>query len=30
MSLFSLSEMMDGEKRYQAACKEIVIAASGP
>ena len=24
MSLFSLSEMMDGEKRYQAACKEIV------
>ena len=24
MSLFSLSEMMDAEKRYQAACKEIV------
>jgi len=24
MSLFSLSEMMDTEKRYQAACKEIV------
>lgn len=24
MSLFSLCEMMDGEKRYQAACKEIV------
>lgn len=24
MSLFSLSEMMDVEKRYQAACKEIV------
>jgi aspartate 4-decarboxylase len=24
MSLFSLSEMMDGEKRYQSACKEIV------
>jgi aspartate 4-decarboxylase len=24
MSLFSLSEMMDSEKRYQAACKEIV------
>ena len=24
MSLFSLSEMMDGQKRYQAACKEIV------
>jgi aspartate 4-decarboxylase len=24
MSLFSLCEMMDAEKRYQAACKEIV------
>ena len=24
MSLFSLCEMMDSEKRYQAACKEIV------
>jgi aspartate 4-decarboxylase len=24
MSLFSLSEMMDGEKRCQTACKEIV------
>ena len=24
MSLFSLSEMMDSEKRYQTACKEIV------
>ena len=24
MSLFSLCEMMDGEKRYQTACKEIV------
>src|SRR6266513_1974011 len=24
MSLFSLAEMMDTEKRYQAACKEIV------
>jgi aspartate 4-decarboxylase len=24
MSLFSLSEMMDGQKRYQTACKEIV------
>src|SRR5256884_2711316 len=24
MSLFSLAEMMDSEKRYQAACKEIV------
>src|SRR3982075_1709313 len=24
MSLFSLSEMMDSEKQYQAACKEIV------
>jgi aspartate 4-decarboxylase len=24
MSLFSLSEMMDSDKRYQAACKEIV------
>ena len=24
MSLFSLSEMMDAEKRYQTACKEIV------
>ena len=24
MSLFSLSEMMDEQKRYQAACKEIV------
>src|SRR6185369_11150795 len=24
MSLFSLSEMMDADKRYQAACKEIV------
>jgi aspartate 4-decarboxylase len=24
MSLFSLCEMMDEEKRYQAACKEIV------
>jgi aspartate 4-decarboxylase len=24
MSLFSLSELMDGEKRYQAACREIV------
>ena len=24
MSLFSLSEMMDDEKRYQTACKEIV------
>lgn len=24
MSLFSLSEMMDTEKRYQAACREIV------
>ncbi|CDM61203.1 MULTISPECIES: aspartate 4-decarboxylase [Rhizobium] len=24
MSLFSLCEMMDGEKHYQAACKEIV------
>jgi len=24
MSLFSLSEMMDTEKHYQAACKEIV------
>ena len=24
MSLFSLAELMDGEKRYQAACREIV------
>src|SRR5580693_1352667 len=24
MSLFSLSEMMDGQKQYQTACKEIV------
>jgi aspartate 4-decarboxylase len=24
MSLFSLSELMDGEKRYQAACRDIV------
>jgi aspartate 4-decarboxylase len=24
MSLFSICEMMDGEKRYQTACKEIV------
>jgi aspartate 4-decarboxylase len=24
MSVFSLSEMMDGQKRYQTACKEIV------